>query len=329
MMNLNHLRIFYHAARTESFTEAAERLFITQPAVTAQIRAFEASCNLKLFKKRGRNVHLTDEGRTLFDYARKIFDYEQDIENAIDQIHALKRGILRIGTTKTYARYFMPTLISAFMKKYPDIKVYLNEGSSAEITRSLLDLQNEIAVIARAELHPEVRFRPFSQEELVPVLPAEHRLALEGNVGFPLLAAEPIIMKEVGSGTRLRVDELFARYACVPNILMETNNVEFIKELVQRGEGFSFLVKAAVAEEVRARKLCTVEIRGECLTLDVSIAYLTEQNLSPSAKAFLRLLETLSGGASPAQGIGALTARILSQAAFGSSPGPQKGLQGS
>lgn len=312
MINFNHFRIFYYAAKAGSFTEAAERLFITQPAVTAQIRAFEEACNLKLFKKKGRHVYLTDEGKALFHYARKVFEFEQEIEVAIDKMHELKRGVLRVGTTKTYARYFMPYLVSAYLKHYPDIKVFLNEGSSAEMTRSLLDLSIEIAVIAKAEENRAVIFRPFSQEELLPILSPAHRLADRGSVHFTELAGEPIIMKDAGSGTRLRVADLFARYGRVPNILMETNNVEFIKDLVGRGEGFSFLVKAAVMQDVKEKRLVTPEIRGEHLYLDVSIAYLKDQSLSRPAKAFLRMLETLSGdNPSPVEGIGALTARIL------------------
>ena len=315
MINFNHFRIFYYAAKAESFTDAAEKLFITQPAVTAQIHAFEEACNLKLFKKKGRHVQLTDEGKALFHYARKVFEFEHEIEVAIDKMHQLKRGVLRIGTTKTYARYFMPYLLSGFLKDYPDIKVFLNEGSSAEMTRGLLDLTIEIAVIAKAEENPAVVFRPFSQEELLPILPPVHRLAGRDSVHFTELAGDPIILKDSGSGTRRRVADLFARYGRVPNILMETNNVEFIKELVGRGEGFSFLVKAAVVQEVKEKRLVTPQIRGEHLYLDVSIAYLKDQSLSRPAKAFLRMLENLAGdNPSPAEGIGALTARILARA---------------
>lgn len=317
MINLNHFRIFYYAAKSGSFTDAAEKLFITQPAVTAQIRAFEEACNLKLFKKKGRNVHLTDEGKELYAYARRIFEYEQEVEDAIDKMHRLKRGVLRIGTTKTYARYFMPYFMTSYLKEYPDIRVFLNEGSSMEMIQGLLDLNVEIAVIAKAGENPAVSFHPFSQEELMPILAPGHRLASRGSVNFIELAGEPIIMKDIGSGTRVRVNDLFARYGRTPNILMETNNVEFIKELVRRGEGFSFLVKAAVTSEIKEGKLATLDIRGERLYLDVSIAYLKDQALSKPAKAFLRLLETLAGDASPAQGIGALTARILARAKSG------------
>jgi len=154
MLNFNQLRVFYYAAKNLNFTAAANDLFITQPAVTAQIKSFEAFCNLKLFKKRGRRVYLTGEGRSLFEYAERVFKYEKEIENVIDDMRELKRGILSLGTTKAYARYFMPLMITTFHKNYPNIKIQLNEGSSLDMIYSLLDLKIEVAVSAKAEDNP-------------------------------------------------------------------------------------------------------------------------------------------------------------------------------
>jgi len=101
MINFNQLRIFYQTAKYQNCTVAAQKLFITQPAVTAQIKTFEESCNLRLFKKRGRKIYLTDEGKILYEYTKKVFEYEKEIEDAIEDMRELKVGILRLGTTKT------------------------------------------------------------------------------------------------------------------------------------------------------------------------------------------------------------------------------------
>jgi DNA-binding transcriptional LysR family regulator len=310
---MNQLRVFYEAAKYQNFTLAAKKLFITQPAVTAQVKMFEDQCNLKLFKKKGRHIHLTDEGRTLYEYARKIFEYEKEIENVIEDMRELKRGILRLGTTKTYARYFMPFLITNFREAYPLIKVYLDEGSSLDMIHSLLDFKNEVVVIAKVEDHPDVRFIPFSQEELVLILAPHHHLAKEKNVSAKELAEEPIIMKEVGSGTRKLVNDLFEKSGLTPNILMETSNTEFIKQLVQRGDGISFVVKEAVALEVQEKKIAARPIEGQEILLDVSIAYLKNQRLSPPAKAFLEVLLNIAPRERPDQGIRVIMARILEE----------------
>ena len=313
MLNFNQLRTFHHAAKHRSFTAAAGRLFVTQPAVTAQIKALEEGCRLKLFKKIGRQIHLTEEGKTLFEYTQKIFQYEKDIENVIDDMKALKRGVLRLGSTKTYARYFMPSLLSSFHKDYPHIKIHLDEGSSLDMTNSLLEFKNEVAVIAKAEENQSVTFIPFSQEELIIVVPVNHPLTAEGSISPHDLTKEPLIMKETGSGTRKRVNMLFEQHNCTPNVLMETSNNEFIKQLVQKGEGISILVKACVAAEIEEGKLATLPLKGQRIYLDVSFAYLKNQPLSVPARAFEKILKKLRSEDMRPQDIGALMLKILAQ----------------
>ncbi len=310
MLNFNQLRIFYHAARNLNFTAAARDLFITQPAVTAQIKLLEEYCELKLFRKKGRGVYLTDEGQTLFEFAKHIFDYEKEIEFAIEEMRELKRGVLRLGTTKTYARYFMPFLLTRFHQAYSDIRLHLDEGSSQAMVQSLVDFRNEIVIIAKILSHPGVRFLPLSREAIVVIAHPDHPLAAKADVSVEDLARERIIMKEGGSGTRHLIDDLFARINKTPNIVMETGNTEFIKMEVQRGEGIAFLVESAVLLELEQGLLTALPIHDQSLFLDVSIAYLKDQKLSPPATAFLETLSTLSGHDMPALGIGALMAKI-------------------
>ena len=286
-----------------NFTAAAKKLYITQPAVTAHMKLFENYCGLKFFKKRGHKIYLTSEGQALYDYTQKIFEYERQIEDLIDDLKDLKRGMLHLGTSKTYARYFMPFLISSFRDVYPHIKIHLDEGSSLDIMHSLLDLKNEVAVIAKVEDHPDICFIPFSQEELVLILAPEHPLAGKKYVTPAELANEPVIAKEEGSKTRKLVNALFNDHGISPEILMETSNAEFIKQLVQRGEGVSFFVREVVALELQEKKLATVPIKGTRIILEVNIAYLKNQLLSPPAQAFLEILLKISPKEKSDQGI--------------------------
>ena len=313
MLNFNQLRVFYYAAKNLNYTAAASELFISQPAVTAQVKSFEEFCNLKLFKKRGRRVYLTDEGKSLYAHAAKIFQFEKEIENVIDDMRELKRGVLSLGTTKAYARYFMPLMITTFHRNFPKIKIQLNEGSSLDMIHSLLDFKIEVAVIARAEDNPEVNFSPFSQEEMAVIVSRNHPLTRVKSITFKDLAEELFIMKEKGSGTRKLVEELFEKEDCLPNILMETSNTEFIKQLVQRGEGVSFVVKEAVAAELKDKKLATVPLSNLTIYLDVCIAYLKGQTLSPPARAFVDTLGKLKSEDIHPMGIGTLMAKIMAQ----------------
>ena len=315
MLNFNQLRVFYHAAKNLNYTAAANELFITQPAVTFQMKAFEEFCNLKLFKKRARKLFLTDEGRALYEYAEKIFKFEKEIENAIDEMKELKRGVLSLGTTKVYARYFMPLMLSTFHQNFPKIKIQLDEGSSLDMTYSLLDFKNEVAVIAKAGELSEVDFFPFSKEEMAIIVAPAHPLTKKKIITLKDLANEPFIMKEKGSGTRKLVEHIFSNEGWTPDVLMETSNTEFIKQLVQRGEGISIVVKEAVAAEIRQKKLAQVVLKGHEMFLDVSIAYLKGQVLSPPARAFVDTLTNLKSEDEDIHpmGIGLMMAKILAQ----------------
>ena len=313
MLNFNQLRIFYHAAKNLNFTAAARDLFVTQPAVTAQIKLLEEYCEMKLFRKKGRGVRLTDEGKTLFEYATHVFDYEKQIEFVIEEMREFKRGVLRLGTTKTYARYFMPFLLTRFHQAYSDIRISLDEGSSQAMVQSLVDSKNEVAIIARNISHPDVHFLPLSREEIVTIAHPDHPLAARSIIPVEELARERIIMKEGGSGTRHLIDRMFDRNNITPNIVMETSNTEFIKMEVQRGEGIAFLAESAVLTELENGLLTPLAINDRTLFLDVSIAYLRDQRLSPPSRAFLENLSDLNGGDMPAMGIGPLLAKIRGQ----------------
>ena len=258
---------------------------------------------MRLFKRRGRRVFLTEEGKTVYHHAQKMIEYEKQIETVIDDMRKLKRGVLSLGTTKTYAGYFMPFLIKGFQEAYPHIKIRLAEGTSIDMIHSLLDFKNEVAIIAEAEESPHVRFIPLSQAELVLILSPGHPLTNRSFVSLEQLHEEPIIMKESGSGTQRLVNRLFTSKGLKPNILMETSNTEFIKRLVQRGDGVAFVVREAVRAELEGGRLATVPVTGEKIFLEVNIAYLKHQQLSRSAKAFIDTLLALTAEESSGQGI--------------------------
>jgi len=212
-------------------------------------------------------------------------------------------------------------MLSSFLSKHPEIKIELNEGSSLDMTRSLLDFKNEVAIVARAGDVPGIKYIPFSQEEMTIILAPDHPFLKQKAISFTDLATEPFIMKEIGSGTRQLVDQLFKRENCRPNILMETSNTEFIKQLVQRGDGVSFLVKEVVSLELSEHKLAEMPLNGQTQHMDVSIAYLENQPLSLPARAFIDTLENLQPypNLSSPGGIGIILARMLAQRRKGNS----------
>lgn len=290
MINFNQLRAFHEAARLQNFSAAARALRVTQPAVTAHVRALEESLGVRLFRRRGRKMVPTEAGTLLFLQAREVFELERAMERTVAEVRSLERGVLRVGTTKTYAQHLMPPLLTRFHAAHPGVRMVLDEGSSLDMCRSLLDLRNELAVVARVEGLRGVRFVPFRSERVVLVASPDHPFAERGSVHFRELEGHAIITREEGSGIQALTRACYDRRGMTPDVLVETGNVEFIKEMVEAGEAMSFLVESAVAEELRRGDLVAVGIIDQELMLDVNIAHLQEDALSPAAAAFLALL---------------------------------------
>jgi DNA-binding transcriptional LysR family regulator len=289
-LNLNQLKIFYVSGKQQSFSAAAEELFLTQPAVTMQVRQLEDYFQMPLFHRHGKKIELTEAGRLLHRFARKIFDLTAAAERAVWELKELETGTLKVGTTKTYAKHLMPALISSFQELHPGMRVILDEGSSAEIARSLLVRKNELALIAKASYPPPLKVLGFSQEELVLIMARFHPLAKNRKLSLRDLAREPLIIREKGSGTRDIVLDKYREARIKPSILTEAGNVDFIKELVETGKGISFVVRSAVEEELQRGTLKTRPLAEGPFHLNVDIVYLKNRALSPAAQAFLEIL---------------------------------------
>ncbi len=294
MINLHHFRIFYNVARRLSYTRAAEDLSITQPAVTNQMRAFEEELRLKLFEGRPGKVVLTEEGKILYEHAMRLFDLEVEIERAVDDLKGLRVGVVSLGTSRTYSHTFLHLLIGHFHKFYPNIMVRVDEAGSLDVIQRLLDFQNEVAICVKVEENADISFMPFCREELVVVLPIGHRLTKAGSVTVRDLAEEKIILRGKGSASRRLVDRLFEKSKVSPHILTEANNTELIKNMVQRGEGISFLSRIAVSKELEEGKLVALFLEENQIALDIDIAYLKNRALSPAASVFLNVLRELA-----------------------------------
>lgn len=287
MINLNQLRTFYHVAKSLNFSVAAENLFVSQPAVTKQIKCFEEFCNLKLFRKKRGKFYLTDEGKKIFVYASRIFELERQLEETISGLENLTRGSLLIGTTKTYARYFMPVLLTPFQKSFPGIIIELDEGSSLDMSKSLLDFKNSLAIVAKVEENPDILFVPLLLEEVVLIVAPNYYLAKRNEVRFSDLDGEPIIMKEIGSGTRNLVERCVRSEKVKLNVVAQTSNMEFIKQIVKQGQAISFVVKSSVQTELSQGELISIPVNPRKLLLKIFIAHLRDYELPFAAKAFL------------------------------------------
>lgn len=291
-INLNQLRTFFLVAKEKSITKAANALHITQPAVTMQIKAFEKNLDLKLLRKSGKELQLTDMGNVLYDYAERIFQIVEELEHALKGYGDLTQGSLTIGTTRSFARHLMPGLLSRFQERFPSVKVYLKVGSSQEIADSVAAFKYDLGIIGRLPYMNQLKVVPYTKEEFCVVISPNHRLAAKSMISISDLKDEPIIIRESGSGSRYAILSMLAFHNMEPSVLVEAGSVEFIKEYTIKERGISFLYKPEIELEVKMGLLNSLDIKEGPLWVQTDIVFARRANLSPPAQAFLRIIRS-------------------------------------
>ncbi|HUL37880.1 MAG TPA: LysR family transcriptional regulator [Thermodesulfobacteriota bacterium] len=294
-MNLKQLEVFYLVVKKKSFTRAAEELNVTQPAVTIQVKSLETSLNLRLIQQVGKKMQLTEAGELLYQYGEKIFDLVSDANEKMRDFKKLMRGTLRIGTTKNYARYIMPSLLSEFQRKFPRIKVILDEGNSEDMARSVLEKKNELALISQLNLDRKIKSIFFSTVEFVLVASPEHRFSQRNSISLRELNGEPVILREKGSGSRTAILRKFQEYGIWPSVILEASSLDFIVGYVKQNRGVSFMFKPDIKEELEKGTLRVVTIEEGNIIFFTDIIYHSEKSLSPPSQAFLKMVNELKG----------------------------------
>ena len=294
-MNLKQLEAFYLVIKRKSFTRAAEELNVTQPAVTIQVKSLEKSLNLRLIQHIGKRIQLTEAGELLYQYAEKIFDLVSDANEKMRDFKKLMRGTLQIGTTKNYARYIMPSLLSEFQRRFPRIKVILDEGNSEDMAKSVLEKKNELALISQLNLDRKIKSFFFSTVEFVLVASPEHRFSQRRSISLRELNGEPVILREKGSGSRTAVLRKFQEYGIWPSVIIEASSLDFIVDYVKQNKAVSFMFEPDIKEELEKGILKVIFIEEGNIIFFTDIIYHGERSLSPPSQAFLKMVNELKG----------------------------------
>ena len=279
--------------KRKGVTRAAEELNVTQPAVTIQVKSLEKSLNLELIQHLGKRVQLTEAGELLYQYAEKIFDLVGEASEKMKDFKKLMRGTLKIGTTKNYARYIMPSLLSTFQKRFPRIKVILDEGNSENMARSVLEMENELALISQLNLDRKIRSLFFSTVEFVLVASPAHRFSERNSISLRELNGEPVILREKGSGSRAAILRKFQEYGIWPSVIIEASSLDFIVGYVKQNKAISFMFEPDIKDELEKGTLRVIPLEEGNIIFFTDVIYHSEKSLSPPAQAFMKMVEEL------------------------------------
>jgi DNA-binding transcriptional LysR family regulator len=281
----HQLEVFECVARRLSFTRAAEELSLSQPTVSAQIRQLTDEVGMPLFEQIGKSISLTDAGRELLEASREVFEAWSRFEMTIADMRGLKRGMLRIACVTT-AKYFVPSLLGPFCDLHPEVEICLEIANREALVERLRRNRDDLYIMMLPPEELDVEKTPFRDNPLVLVANAGHPLAAQTGISLKRIGDERFIMRERGSGTRIRTERFFAQAGFVPKVRMELASNEAIKHSVAAGLGVTVLSRHALDLDPHVDGLAILDVEGFPLADDWFIVYPRGRRLSAVARAF-------------------------------------------
>jgi DNA-binding transcriptional LysR family regulator len=293
-VTLRQLRIWSLVAEHLSFSRAARELHLTQPAISIQVKQLQESAGVALFEQIGKKMHLTEAGKELARYSASVTDLLREAEETLASHRGITGGVVRIGVVST-AKYFAPSMLAAFTRIHPDVRINLSVANREDIIRVLADNAIDLAIMGRPPKGLRTVASAFAKHPLVIIAPADHPLARRRNIPLAQLADESFLMREPGSGTRTSMEKTFKDRGVPYRVAMEISSNETIKQAVMAGLGVAFLSIHTVGLELRAGRLVVLDVEGLPVTRDWFVIHLKDKRLTPVGAALKEFL--LANGA--------------------------------
>lgn len=264
-MDLRQLLTFRTVVDKGSFSQAAEELEVSQPAVSFQIRALEERLGHRLLDRSGRRVAVTEAGEVVYRYARRMIGLEAELEREMGEIGTRVAGPLVLGSSTGPGEVLLPRLLGAFHRAHPDVRVSLAVSDTQTVCERVLDDELELGVVGAARPQRGLVFEPFVRDELVAIVPPAHPFAARGSVTLEELVAEPMLIQQEGSGVRSVVEAAMREGGLKDrdlHVAMELGLQQSVKAAVLDGFGITVISSLAVEREVAEGSLVALRLEG-------------------------------------------------------------------
>lgn len=266
------LRAFHAVAQHGGFTRAAERLGLTQPTLSDQVKRLERDFDVELFTRGRRRTQLTETGQRLFELADAMLDMENRAVAMLAETRELRAGHLTIAAD---APFHLLQVIGAFRRRYPEVTLAVAIGNSAEVMDRLADYRADIGVLANAPEDPRFRTVVLRDDPLVAVVPADHPFAAAAEVPFGQLIGENLVLREVGSTTRRLVEDEFRRRGVPLPAVIAVEGRESVREAVAADIGIGFVSEAEFGFDARLAMVriadCELRMREYMVALEARL----------------------------------------------------------
>jgi DNA-binding transcriptional LysR family regulator len=288
-MDTRQLAAFCEVVERRSFSDAAARLGVTQPAVSQQIRALEQRLGTQLLDRSGRRVEPTEAGLRLYRGAQRLLQLEEQLLGELTEPEGPLSGTLELGASTGPAAVVLPVLLCEFQRGNPGVRIELSVSDTQSVVELVADRRLELGIVGAARRHRSVSFEPFFRDEVILACPPGHPFAGR-TVGLDDLAEGPLILMQQGAGVRQMVeDELRRGGRRVRDLAapLELGLQESVRSAVVGGYGVAFISRRAVEAELASGALAEARVRGLDLERDIYIARAAGRAGSNAAQAFV------------------------------------------
>jgi DNA-binding transcriptional LysR family regulator len=286
---LRQLKVFESVARHLSFSRAAEELYLTQPAVSTQVKTLESHVGLALFEQLGKKVYLTQGGAELLQHARLIIGQFEAADEAMAQFKGISGGRLNVAVISA-GDYFFPHLLVEFARRHPGVTLNLTVHNREELLGQLANNLTDLAIMVRPPHGLDTVNESFAPHPYVIVAPPAHHLAGRKRISMAALMREGFVVRERGSDTWFSMEDAFGEHLRELKVAMEIKSTETIKQAIIAGMGIGFLSAHTIGQEIRTGSLVVLPVQGFPLMLDWYVVHRRDKQLPPVARAFRQFL---------------------------------------
>jgi DNA-binding transcriptional LysR family regulator len=299
-VEIPQLEAFVAVGTFGGFRRAADALRVSQPAVSARIKALEESLGVALFERAKTGLALSPAGRALRPHAEQLLQVVAHARQAVHDVRPSSGGALVIAAALSICTYLLPDVLERFHASHPKTMITVRSGHSKEVLDMVLAGDAEIG-LARSLQHPEIETVSLREDPLILVATPGSPMARAGRARLDEIAAQPLVLFDRGSSDWTLTLGLFRRAGLVPNVVLEVESIEAAKRMVERGIGLAFLPQLAVVREIRRDKLIAIGLRdAEALSRSLDVIHPRQRPLSTEALALLKTLRAAVGEAAPA-----------------------------
>jgi DNA-binding transcriptional LysR family regulator len=287
-MDFEQLRTFMEVSRLRSFSRAAEKLNVTQPAISAQIRTLENEVGARLFDRDGGKVTFTAAGKLFEPFAEHCLQCHSHIVVAVGELHRTPRGEISVSANEATSLYVLPAVFAQFKRQYSRVGLSIVRADRVRTLESILSREVDFGVVSLPVRDARLTVDIVHRDEIVLVAPGNHPLTQRHIVKLEDILPHPLLLPKQGRQREL-IEELFRTNDAEPRVAMEVESSELLKRLIAAGLGIGFLPRSNVREDTKSGELKIVSVEGVRLNRELALVYRKDKTLTRAAQMFLEI----------------------------------------